>query len=106
MNNYLAVVVAVLALMIESILNVGLLCGLDVTEDVDAPRLWVKLCLLRSQFLLNTFPHDEQLYGFISVCVNRWVFRFERWLKLRLHTGHLCGDSSICKILCTASVRD
>jgi hypothetical protein len=47
-----------------------------------------------------------QLYGLMSVCVSRCVFRFDRWLKLRLHTGHLCGDSSKCRILCTANVRD
>lgn len=69
-------------------------------------KLCVKLWRLKSQFLRNTLPHAEQWYGLISVCVNRWVFRFERWLKLRLHTGHLCGDSSKCNILCTASVRD
>ena len=32
--------------------------------------------------------------GLISVWVCRWVFRLERWLKLRWHIGHLCGDSS------------
>lgn len=69
-------------------------------------RLWVKLCLRRSQFRRNTLPQAKQLYGLMSVWVSRWVFRFERWLKLRLHTGHLCGDSSMCKILCTARVRD
>ena len=36
-------------------------------EDEDVLRLWVKLCLRRSQFLLKTLPHDEQLYGLISV---------------------------------------
>lgn len=41
-----------------------------------------------------------------SLCVNRWVFKLDLWLKLLLQTGHLCGDSSICKILCTAKVRD
>nr|CAI5823842.1 unnamed protein product [Callosobruchus analis] len=70
------------------------------------PRLWVRLCLRRSQFRLNTFPHAEQLYGLISVWVSRWVFRLERWLKDLLHTGHLCGDSSIWRILWTAKVRD
>nr|CAI5849546.1 unnamed protein product [Callosobruchus analis] len=69
------------------------------------PRLWVRLCLRRSQFRLNTFPHAEQLYGLISVWVSRWVFRLERWLKDLLHTGHLCGDSSIWRILWTAKVR-
>lgn len=43
---------------------------------------------------------------FASLCVNRWVFKFDLWLKLLLHTGHLWGDSSICKILCTARVLD
>lgn len=40
------------------------------------------------------------------VCVRRCVFRFDLWLKLRLHTGHLCGDSSKCRTLWTASVLD
>lgn len=72
----------------------------------EEPKLWVKLCLLRSQFLLNTLPHTEQWYGLMSVCVRRCVLRLERWLKLRLHTGHLWGDSSMWRILCTANVRD
>lgn len=42
----------------------------------------------------------------MSVCVSKWVFRFDRWLKLRLQTGHLWGDSSRWRILWTASVRD
>lgn len=71
-----------------------------------APRLCVRLCLLRSQFRRKTFPQAAQWYGLMSVCVSRWVLRFDRWLKLRLHTGHLCGDSSMCRILWTASVRD
>lgn len=69
-------------------------------------KLCVKLCRRRSQLRRNTFPHAEQWYGLISVCVSKCVFKFERWLKLRLHTGHLCGDSSKCNILCTANVRD
>lgn len=43
---------------------------------------------------------------FASLCVNKWVFKFDLWLKLLLHTGHLWGDSSMCKILCTAKVLD
>lgn len=43
---------------------------------------------------------------FASLCVNRWVFRFDLWLKLLLQTGHLCGDSSMWRILCTANVLD
>lgn len=43
---------------------------------------------------------------FASLCVSRCVFKLDLWLKLLLQTGHLWGDSSICKILCTASVRD
>lgn len=62
-------------------------------------RLCVRLCLRRSQFRRKTLPHDEQLYGLMSVWVSRCVFRFERWLKLRLQTGHLCGDSSKWRIL-------
>lgn len=69
-------------------------------------RLCVKLCRLRSQLRRNTLPHPLHLYGLISVCVNRWVFKFDRWLKLRLQTGHLCGDSSMWRILWTARVRD
>lgn len=71
-----------------------------------APRLCVRLCLRKSQFLRNTLPHWEQLYGLMSVWVRRWVFRLERWLKDLLHTGHLCGDSSMWRILWTARVRD
>lgn len=78
-------------------------------DDVSLPvpaKLCVKLWRLKSQFLRKTFPHAPQWYGLISVCVNRCVFRLDRWLKLRLHTGHLCGDSSRWRILCTANVRD
>lgn len=46
-------------LMIESILKFWLALVMVAEELV--PRLWVKLCLLRSQFLRNTFPHAEQL---------------------------------------------
>lgn len=73
------------------------------TGDV---RLWVKECLLRSQFRLNTLPQDAQLYGFMSVCVSRWVFKLDLWLNDLEQTGHLWGDSSRCRILCTASVLD
>lgn len=41
-----------------------------------------------------------------SLCVSRCVFKLDLWLKLLLHTGHLWGDSSICKILWTANVLD
>lgn len=87
----------------ESILKFWL--GRTVLEEL-APKLWVRLCLLRSQFLRKTFPQVEQLYGLISVWVNRCVFRLDRWLKDLLQTGHLCGDSSMCRILWTAKVRD
>jgi len=69
-------------------------------------RLCVRLCRRRSQFLRKTLPQAVQWYGLISVWVNRWVFKLERWLKLRLQTGHLCGDSSMCRILWTANVLD
>lgn len=36
--------------------------------------------------------------------VRRCVFRLLLWLKLRPHTLHLCGDSSICMTLWTARV--
>lgn len=75
-------------------------------DVVDPLRLWVRLCRRRSQLRRKTFPQEAQWYGLMSVCVKRWVFRFDRWLKLRLQTGHLCGDSSMCRILCTASVLD
>lgn len=78
----------------------------DSSGPEPAAKLCVKLWRLKSQFLLNTLPHAEQWYGLISVCVNRCVFRLDRWLKLRLHTGHLCGDSSRWSILCTANVLD
>lgn len=70
-----------------------------------APRLCVKLCRRRSQLRRKTLP-QEQWYGLMSVWVSRWVLRLERWLKLREQTGHLWGDSSMCRILCTAKVRD
>lgn len=41
---------------------------------------------------------------FVWICM--CVLRLARWLKLRLHTGHLWGDSSKCVTLCTARVRD
>lgn len=69
-------------------------------------KLWVRLCRRKSQFRRNTFPQDAQWYGLMSVWVSRWVFKLDRWLKLRLQTGHLCGDSSMCRILWTAKVRD
>lgn len=71
-----------------------------------SPTAWVRACLLRSQFLRNTLPQELHSYGLWSVCVSKWVFRLERWLKERLHTGHLWGDSSMWRILCTARVRD
>jgi len=70
------------------------------------PRLWVRLCRRKSQFRRKTLPQSEQWYGLMSVWVKRWVLRFDRWLKLRLQTGHLWGDSSIWSILWTARVRD
>lgn len=73
-------------------------------EDA-TPKLWVRECRLRSQFRRNTFPHEAQWYGLMSVWVNRWVLRLLRWLKLRAQTGHLCGDSSMWRILWTARVR-
>lgn len=69
-------------------------------------RLWVSEWRRRSQLRRNTLPHAKQWYGLMSVWVKRWVFRLDRWLKLRWQTGHLCGDSSMCRILWTASVRD
>jgi hypothetical protein len=70
--------------------------------------VWVIMCLLRSQFLLNTLPQSWcwQLYGLISVCVNMCVFRFDLWLNDRPQVTHLCGESSMWRIRCTASVRD
>ena len=44
--------------------------------------------------------------GLMSVCVNKWVFKLDRWLKQRWQMGHRWGDSSMCKIRCTANVRD
>lgn len=41
-----------------------------------------------------------------SLCVSKCVFRLDLWLKLLLQTGHLCGDSSMCRILWTAKVLD
>lgn len=38
------------------------------------------------------------------LCMSRWAFRLDRWLKVLLHTLHLCGGSSLCMILCTAKV--
>lgn len=43
---------------------------------------------------------------FASAWVDRWVFRLDLWLKLLLQTGHLWGDSSMCRILWTANVLD
>lgn len=81
---------------------------LDVVSVIlDIPvKLCVKLWRLRSQLRRNTLPHCEQWYGLMSVCVSKCVFKFDRWLKLRLQTGHLCGDSSRWRILWTANVRD
>lgn len=59
-----------------------------VEETSWQPSRWSKWCLLT------------------SLWVNKWVFKFDLWLKLLLQTGHLCGDSSMCRILWTASVLD
>ena len=74
--------------------------------QINPQMLWVSLCLLRSQFRRNTFLHWLHSYGLWSVCVKRWVLRFDLWLKLLRQIGHLCGDSSMCRILCTARVLD
>lgn len=44
--------------------------------------------------------------GLSVAWVNKCVFKFERWLKDLEQTGHLWGDSSMCRILCTAKVLD
>lgn len=78
-------------------------------EDTVTPvpfKLWVRLWRRRSQFRRKTFPQDPQWYGLMSVWVSKCVFRLDLWLKLRLQTGHLCGDSSMWRILWTARVRD
>lgn len=67
---------------------------------------WVRVCRLRSQFRLNSFPQDPQLYGLMSVWVRRWVLRLLRWLNVLPQVEHLWGESSICKIRWTARVRD
>lgn len=71
-----------------------------------SPTACVKACLLRSQFLLNTFPQLLHSYGLWSVWVRRWVLRLDRWLNDLEHTWHLWGDSSIWRILWTARVLD
>lgn len=79
----------------------------DVVVMVAIPfKLWVRLCRRKSQFRRKTFPQDAQWYGLMSVWVSKCVFKLDLWLKLRLQTGHLCGDSSMCRILWTARVRD
>ena len=70
------------------------------------PTEWVRMCRRRSQLRRKTFLQQVHSYGFRSVWVSKCVFRLERWLKLRAHTGHLCGDSSRWRIRWTASVRD
>lgn len=76
------------------------------TSGGTSPTAWVSAWRLRSQFRRNTLPHALHSYGLWSVCVSKWVFKLERWLKLRAQTGHLCGDSSMWRILWTANVRD
>ena len=44
--------------------------------------------------------------GLTSVWVSKWVLRLDLWLKVRWQMGHLWGESSMCKIRCTARVRD
>lgn len=45
--------------IIESILKFWLIAPVPAAAAV--PKLWVRLCLRRSQFLRNTFPQAEQL---------------------------------------------
>lgn len=110
--DYLAIFRIATSLLISSGLIDELLINVVAVvavEDATIPppfKLCVRLWRRRSQLRRNTFPQATQWYGLISVWVKRCVFRFDRWLKLRLQTGHLCGDSSMCRILCTAKVRD
>lgn len=60
---------------------------------------------LRSAYVVKNWEHSGHSRS-LSLCVRRCVFRLDRWLKERLHTGHLWGDSSMCRILWTARVRD
>jgi len=64
------------------------------------------ICLTSVEIILES---DETVASTVrscgtSVCVKRCDFRLLLWLKLRPHTGHLCGDSSMCRILWTARV--
>lgn len=61
--------------------------------------------LLRSVQVAKNLAHNVHSIGW-SVWVIMWVLRLDLWLKALLQIGHLWGDSSICRILCTASVRD
>lgn len=44
--------------------------------------------------------------GLTSVCVSRWVFKLDLWLKHRWQMGHRWGDSSMWRIRWTAKVLD
>ena len=44
--------------------------------------------------------------GLISVWVNKWVFKFDRWLKHLWQMGQRIGVSSMWRILWTANVLD
>lgn len=69
------------------------------------PWQWVISWVFSSLKLGKNCAHIVHSTG-RSLWVSMWVFRFDLWLKDLLQTGHLWGDSSMCKILCTAKVLD
>ena len=73
----------------------GLLCGDDVDDFCDKSKIGSADDVMQCSLSVDVFE-------WICMC----VFRLARWLKLRLQTGHLCGDSSKCVTLWTAKVRD
>lgn len=64
------------------------------------------ICLTSDDMILESDATEVSILRSCgtSACVRRCVFRLLRWLKLRPHTVHLCGDSSICMTLWTAKV--
>lgn len=106
----------------SSIENPNVLLGASTGDWWGLAKIWCccggggdGLCERSSRELSGTWLVDETSWHpsrwskwclLTSLCVSRWVFRFDLWLKLLLQTGHLWGDSSMCRILWTAKVRD
>jgi len=62
--------------------------------------VWIRIWQPSSLFVLNSFPQKWQSYGLLLLCRQR-VCRFNcpNWLKLLLHSEHLCGFSPVWTLM-------